>query len=1123
MSTTISWLHLTDLHLGLDGSSWLWPKVKRDFYKDMQRMSEQAGVPDVIFFTGDLTQSGSKAEFDKLTRELEEFWKLLAKLGGSPVFCPVPGNHDLVRPSSETAATRAIKKLWESDPELRKQFWSDAQCEYRNVINQIFQNYTYWLSTLQIPMLSCTTGILPGDYSAVLSKADIRLGIVGLNTTFLQIAKGDYRGKLEIHVSQLNAVCGGDPVRWISDQTASVLLTHQPPSWLNGESLAHFRQEIDPPGRFLAQFCGHQHEPEAYEYSEAGAVPRRLRQGPSIFGLESWESTQPAQRTHGYSIGQFQFEPYECIERMWPRIAIRGRHGGLNLCPDHTYSLTEEDCVLTNIDLEVENGISGSGSITAPTSLPTKEAISETPIAQAPSILELIEQPPNEQKSRTTLATCPRLALLPEPQHRYVRQDEQSQLEHELRKTRCAWLIADWGTGKVGFLAACLDRFKGASPNIDVFHLRCDEASDIDTFEALFTQQFALTMQVFCNLAEALPLCFLILDDIHPELCKGSNISRLVTIVQAMIDYCPSLSIILCSRVRPEVFQFTIIQIQALEAPDVRIYLQHHSEATEELRDPDTIEKLHEYSEGLPMHLDRMVRGLRVSSLSSVLEAALRRTTNAEETSEETSIALVHSVSELSRSADKRTRRSFRMLKVLSVLPYGETLETLNHYLPTEPFFLENAIQLADLALLDTIPLVQFIPKVSESTPKVLRVPRQVRDYISSITSEEERMEIIAAGAEKFFGRQWRDGKIKLRNLPSEFRDYVNSGAGNEFAIIHHIIATGRDQGDRVAVNKGIRLGIHYLKFLDSRHRFRDLVVVAGAILRIVDSDHHPKEWSHVALMHGRGLRMIGKNEEAQQYLRDAWEIGEEYFSENEKASLWLNTALNEEKLQHKDEGVLAAREVLKYVKEQSPEALHAQTIITGLTSTSEEKIRRLSELEKHTRDQGYTNLADTISMEKADLTSSDAIKLQHYDKILGNKERGYNQVLAIVLKTMTLQAQNKQADISLSDLSRLSFAYTYLYAQRLSGIFDLCHEALWSILEIRGDTAQLLRLFRHASFLWRIRGEEEKETKYLKRIPQTKVQSQESPVFRAIVVEVKYYFRRFKILLLSPSSEQAT
>jgi hypothetical protein len=41
-----------------------------------------------------------------------------------------------------------------------------------------------------------TRGTLPGDLAATLKLADRAIGIIGLNTAFLQLGGGDYRERL---------------------------------------------------------------------------------------------------------------------------------------------------------------------------------------------------------------------------------------------------------------------------------------------------------------------------------------------------------------------------------------------------------------------------------------------------------------------------------------------------------------------------------------------------------------------------------------------------------------------------------------------------------------------------------------------------------------------------------------------------------------------------------------------------------------------------------------------------------------------------------------------------------------------------------------------------------------
>ncbi len=75
MSESVNWLHFTDLHLGLDSHSWLWPRVKHDLLRDLGKLGNDVDGWDLVFFTGDLTQKGDSFEFERLNKELEEICK----------------------------------------------------------------------------------------------------------------------------------------------------------------------------------------------------------------------------------------------------------------------------------------------------------------------------------------------------------------------------------------------------------------------------------------------------------------------------------------------------------------------------------------------------------------------------------------------------------------------------------------------------------------------------------------------------------------------------------------------------------------------------------------------------------------------------------------------------------------------------------------------------------------------------------------------------------------------------------------------------------------------------------------------------------------------------------------
>ena len=317
---SFGWLHFTDLHQGLDAQGWLWPGVREILFADLEKLHERCGPWDLVLFSGDLTQRAAPEEFERLTQTLTQLWEHLKALGSTPSLLAVPGNHDLVRPDPRRPETLVLAR-WPTYPEVQVEFWRDPTSPYRKVVDQAFANYSDWLARQPFCALKLQPGLLPGDFSTVLTKGGLRLGVIGINSAFLQLTGGSFEGKLAVDVRQLHAACDGDAPAWVKGCDFALLMTHHPPDWLSPEARDHFFGEVIPPGRFAAHMFGHMHEHMATTLSIGGAAPRRQIQGSSLFGLESFGDGK-VDRRHGYAAGRIAVDDRgEASLRLWPRAA----------------------------------------------------------------------------------------------------------------------------------------------------------------------------------------------------------------------------------------------------------------------------------------------------------------------------------------------------------------------------------------------------------------------------------------------------------------------------------------------------------------------------------------------------------------------------------------------------------------------------------------------------------------------------------------------------------------------------------------------------------------------------------------------------------------------------------
>ncbi|MGA2114541.1 MAG: caspase family protein [Bryobacteraceae bacterium] len=336
---TFSWLHLTDLHLGMDQQSSLLPALKDRFFEDLKSLHDRCGDWDLVIFSGDLTQSGKVEEYEQLDLFLGQMWERFRLLGCKPSFLAVPGNHDLVRPNAKSPEVKLLSQ-WADDPDVQSEFWSNPGSPYRATVEAAFRNYREWWDRApHRPPIH--TGILPGDFSATIEKEGVRLGIVGLNSTFLQLTGGDYTGRLAVHASQFNKVCEDDGPKWIRSHRANLLVTHQPPDWLTPDAREQLRAEITGYGYFVVHLFGHMHDARYVSSAEGGAPICRTSQGTSLFGLEYVSGGKTIDRRHGYAAGRIKIEGSTGSYSLWPRDALKAS-GQWNFGPDREFHLTDD-------------------------------------------------------------------------------------------------------------------------------------------------------------------------------------------------------------------------------------------------------------------------------------------------------------------------------------------------------------------------------------------------------------------------------------------------------------------------------------------------------------------------------------------------------------------------------------------------------------------------------------------------------------------------------------------------------------------------------------------------------------------------------------------------------------
>ena len=142
MTKEISYIHFSDLHIGQKWSNQYLPNAKDIILDDLRHVIGLLKGLDIVFFTGDMVQSGTSSEYDDFMEWFGDIKDSISKLGYDPYYLFVPGNHDLQRISDESDPTHKMLKLsWLIDSELRENYLWDKNKAYYKYLVERFENY----------------------------------------------------------------------------------------------------------------------------------------------------------------------------------------------------------------------------------------------------------------------------------------------------------------------------------------------------------------------------------------------------------------------------------------------------------------------------------------------------------------------------------------------------------------------------------------------------------------------------------------------------------------------------------------------------------------------------------------------------------------------------------------------------------------------------------------------------------------------------------------------------------------------------------------------------------------------------------------------------------------------
>lgn len=1059
-----TWLHLSDFHIG-QKSQWLWPNFKTIFLEDLRRLSIDAGPIDLVLFSGDLTQRGEKAQYAALTKELQDIWELWDKLGQHPVLFTIPGNHDLERPPANDARLKMLTR-WDSDPEVVKEFWGEEDNQYIDLVRSAFANYSTWQDEINaqgIPVAPITKGLLPGDASSSLVLNEVSVGLIGLNSSFLQLNESNFTEKLALDLRQLNAITGGNVPAWCDKHEINFLLTHHPPSWLSSVAFREYQTEIYPSGRFTAHLFGHMHDADMVTLHRGGDSGRKSLQSSSLFGME-FLADGTTERVHGYSVGNISFQEDEITWKLWPRIGkVNRKSGDRKLVPDHD-------------NFELEPGHEYQSELLVRSASSSKSTVIAT--SRSLDLAVAVEESAPHWNNALHGAFY---SLAEQEQHLAIRPLQQQACIESIRQQKMAWICADWGLGRDGFLWSVTKRMgRDTQP---VYRIALGNYSSREEFLTFFSTMAGCSFPEFCKALAAAGPAILLFDETPVSVgdSVGLSIERDAENLANMVcDFCSDIVILLLARTIPRDHKISAVTLEPLDEADTRAYLMAHPSTSPELKSQRAVSEIYRRTDGLPGKIDSTLKTLRVVSLSELGLASSIGGTNVVVAHETIPKSLVRAVTELAESKDPSSKRSYLLLKVLAILSRGESLLRLKRIDPQYPIFPKHAEELLDLDLIQvrSSSTLIGIHGGDEDRIKILVAPRPVRDYVLTRMSDREIDSLVRKATSLYFGEAWRTGNASLRKLGGELTSDDGSLLENPHTLVLRLLEQKTTWELPETASPILNLCQIYCAALLNGKHYRSCATVCRDVLSIIPQLGFDSHRNTIDFLLAKALRMAGGTVEARLLFERLLTLK---WPKDDKIQLLIGHALC---LQSLDEphAIVVAKELIKLAP-KSAHALQAQSIILEMEEEAD-NTGSLLMIENEARKRGFNTVANNLTLGRVSGSdgdfSSSALLRQVYSTSVKDGD-AYNAArAAIKIGTLSLK---ETSVLTNGDLNNLISAYQYFYGERFGSLFLNAHKELWDFFESQGDIRNLLSLFRHSSFIWRLHGNEKTEKIYVQRL----------------------------------------
>jgi hypothetical protein len=1053
----ISYLHFSDLHIGQKYASQYLSNAKDIVLQDLEFILGELKALDIVFFTGDMVQSGLESEYIEFLEWFGSIKECISKHGYDPFYLFVPGNHDLERTNNTNSSTHKImKNAWLSDEDLRNELIWESGNEYNQYCQDRFSAYTSFIDRFyennKKPHVYMT-GVIPGDFYAEIEVGEAKLGVLGLNSSFLQVDGDDYRKKLGIYHRQINAIFDkADYIKRIQGCDIALLMTHHEPDWYEENSKSDYDVNIMSSGKFAEHLCGHNHVPKAKMTSYNYGTTRNLSLGPSLFGVELKDKDYD--RIHGYHAGEYVIEDDGSIKkRFYPRLAIK-KDDGYDIDKDPNYRYDNKSIFKTVVLKQSEVTYS---------TINIKEDNNDDVLGNAKELSETLVRP-STIKSNVI--------------YDGVRQIEREKAIGILKNQGVVWIQSHFGLGEEQFVSSLMRKLGDVENSL--FVLNCEGVKSYDAFEHTVAEQYSRPfISLIKNLSENYERPVLMLNGLQKEFVD-KDLAALKNTLISILNFNKRISIIITSYYKPSDHYFQTVELKPLVLEDVKHCLEASNEnANYSIVD---IERVLALTNGYPMFLDLAISELEMVDISDLNDSDFLT----DKTDFNLPAIVQEYIKSLKNSTNKNERRCFSLLQLLAFLPKGETFKTISRFDSTNPFKPADLIPLKDRDLISKDYYYTFDEGRFIVTSNIIRVPQVYKEYIFSLTDDETQRDIFSRICGMYFGDNWLL-KSRVNIYSSHKGEYCSFAFHNACVALKQLLVYTINTRKNDELVRYLRIAGQFVEQL-KRQSFFYVANIISEELFLLEKDICVEDalqpLAYLKFLFADIKRLNYQYDDAEALFKEL--LSENKLPHNQRMTsfeclgyLCTNRGDNNMAIEY------AEKMKLECKRKEEINLIVADYIKTTNKSFDNEiqKIKELNKLYNKAKRVKQPTLAVNIAIVIANSEISEASlrKINTDVKTPGISSYDRMRLLSAKYKLMTSPELSKS--INDEDIKDVRTVYSYSFMQMLTRMMEDSHRILWDYYTGKNDYPMLVTLMKYSSFVWEMQNMTDNINEYSEKI----------------------------------------